>query len=165
MMGIMTLLFLVSSLFSSHRTHFEYTARLSALKRHPFYHTLQRRPPRPAAAQVPYHHNTIPPHHHTPIPASRPDATPAATSARVVAGPPPTLATALTRRVDVRTPPRRRPDTATPLAVLVCRTRLPYPLVAGTPRTKSVSQAQATCDTLRTARLITRRPAGLQARL
>ena len=77
--------------FSSHRTHFEYTARLSALKRHPFYYTLQRRPPRPAAAQVPYHHNTIPPHHHTPTPAGRPDGTPDAapdaTGARVAAGP------------------------------------------------------------------------------
>ena len=116
---------------------------------------------------MPYHHNTIPPHHRTPTPTSRPDAAPAATGARVAVGPPQTLATALTRRVDVRTPPRRRPDTVTPLAVPVCRTRLQYPfavlvystcLLAGTLRTRGMNQAQAICHTLRTAHRIPRRP-------
>ena len=49
---------------------------------------------------------------------------------------PPTLATALTRRVDVGAPSRRRPDTVTPLAVPVCRTRLQYPLVGRHPEDK-----------------------------
>ena len=48
------------------------------------------------------------------------DAAPDATGARVAAGPPSTLATALTRRVDVRTPSRRRPDTVTPFTVPAC---------------------------------------------
>ena len=85
---------------------------------------------------MPCHHNTISPHHRTPTPTSRPDATPDATGARVAAGPPPTLATTLTRRVDVRTPSRRRPDTVTPLAVPVYRTRLQYPLVGRHPEDK-----------------------------
>ena len=102
--------------FSSHYIRFEYAAQLSTLKRHPFHHTSQRCQPRPAAAQVPYHHNTILAHHHTPPPAGRPDAATDATSARVAAGPP--LTPTLTRR---------RPDTATLLAVPACSTRLPYP--------------------------------------
>ena len=94
-----------------------------------------------------YHHTTIPHNHAVPLHRTiapghsqtydllttqlhnsdprrpvrrRPDAAPDATSARVAAGPPTTLATALTRRVDVRTPSRRRPDTVTPFTVPAC---------------------------------------------
>ena len=94
-------------------------------------HTAQ--PCRTTAPHPQIHHSpTMQPHRFN---SRRPDrrsidAAPAATGARVAAGPPPTLATALARRVDVRTPSRRRPDTVTPLAVLVYRTRLQYLLVA-----------------------------------
>ena len=120
---------------------------------------------------------TTPPDTPIPLPCSRTASTPAG---RIDAGstqhrrrPPTTTGDARRRRpaADVRTQTRHRPDTVTPLAVPVCRTRLQCPLAgrvvvrpkAGQ-RTGSMSQlhaqAQAICHTLRTAHRIPRRPAG-----
>ena len=105
-------------------------------------HRIHRNVPAPDPTDAPLHHTSMHPIHHTALLATRlsamqphdpdprrPDrrrtaAAPAATGARVAAGPPPTPATALARR---------RPDTVTPLAVPACRARLPCPLVAVEP--------------------------------
>ena len=167
MIGIMTLLFLVSFLFPhttsalstlhsclhSRDTHFT-TLRKDAnqdlllLRCHTtttlYWHTITHH--HPQAVPTPHRHSI--------------DAAPDATGARVAAGPPSTLASMLTRRVYVRTPLRHRLDTVTPLAVPVCRTRLLAGILRTGGMSQSHAQAQAICHTLRTAHRIPRRPTG-----
>ena len=170
------------------RTTAPYSQLYSQLYSQPYHRTTAPHPQTHThttqTTSTPHHSPTTQPHDpDTRRPdRRRPDAAPDATGARVAAGPPPTLAPTLARRVDVRTPPRRRPDTVTPLAVPVystcllagttmtagmsqalatCDTHLTVPACWQAPRRqKSVSQAPAICDTLRTAHRIPHRPTG-----